>query len=193
MLTNQVIDAQHQVEQMQAIVDSLTQKSTQFNTFLITAGNNKAQALSNRDTVIQIVQSAQDLMINSKIALSATAKSDNRTKDLAKAMKELIDKLIFSAEVINKLANLVIRKKALNPLISDDLVKMVGVAGTDANSAVALTLVALQAAFTGQASSLETEATSALEFIESVKLYKTLTGKVEKLVGSSIGTTGSAR
>lgn len=183
MLTRQVIDAQLELEQQQAIVNSLTAKSTQFNAYLVTAGNNKSHALANKEQVIQLVQSATDLLGNSKTAFSASVKADSKTQELATVMKDLIDKLIFSAEVVNKLANVIIRKKALNPLISDDLVKMAAIAGADANTAVSLTLIALQSAFTSQASSLETESASVLEYIESINLYKTLTGKVEELSG----------
>src|SRR5688500_7488000 len=72
-LTNQVIDAQHHLEQVQAIVDSLTEKSQRFSAFLAAATVNKTNALANWNMVIQVVQSARDLMINSMIALDATA------------------------------------------------------------------------------------------------------------------------
>ena len=186
MLTNQVIEAQHLVEQQQAAVNALAQKSANFNAFLVTAQNNKAAALANRDLVYQVVEGALALMNASQQAVKATAKSDDKTKELASTMKELVDKLIFSAELVNKLANLVVRKKALNPLISDDLVKMVATAGADANSAVSLTLVALQSTFASQASNLEMEAVSVLEYIEAITLYKTLTGQVERLNGEII-------
>ncbi len=102
--------------------------------------------------------------------------ADSKTKEVAKGIRNLINKLIYSAEVINKLANLVIRKKALNPLISDDLVSRIGTAGNDANNAVALALVALQSTFAAQASNLESEAAAALEYTQSIKLYEILTG-----------------
>jgi hypothetical protein len=176
LLTNQVIDAQYDVEQLQAVVNSLTEKSEKFQGFLAIADTNKAQALSNRNLLDQVVQNALSLKDNSQIAFNEMVLADSKTKEVAKEIKNLINKLIYSAEVINKLANLVIRKKALNPLISDDLVSRIGTAGTDANNAVALALVALQSTFAAQASNLESEAATALEYTQSIKLYQILTG-----------------
>ncbi len=75
-----------------------------------------------------------------------------QTVQVAENINSVINKLIYSAESINKLANLVVRKKAQNPLISDELVSMITTAGTDANNAVAVTLVALKSAFGGTSS-----------------------------------------
>jgi hypothetical protein len=63
----------------------------------------------------------------------------------------------------------------MNPLISDELVSRVGKAGTDANNAVALALVALKSTFTAQAVNQEAEAASVLEYWQAVKLYEVLT------------------
>ncbi|HEY8919289.1 MAG TPA: hypothetical protein VIM87_22765, partial [Chitinophaga sp.] len=97
-------------------------------------------------------------------------------KTLAENVKKVMDMLIFSAEVINKLSNMIIRQKALNPLISDELVNSVAQAGTDANKAIALLLVALQSTSVTQASNLESEGGSSLEYEQSLLLYQMLSG-----------------
>lgn len=176
-LTNEVIDAQYDVEQLQAVATALTEKSAKFQSFLAIAEANKAQTLNNRNLVDQAVQSAQNLMNNSDNAFTEMVLADKTTRTVAIEIKDVINKLIYAAEVVNKLANLVIRKKAINPLISDDLVSRIGTAGKDANNAVALTLVSLKSSFAAQASNLESEAATALENIESMKLYQILTGK----------------
>jgi hypothetical protein len=175
-LANLVLDAQYEVQQLQAIVTSLTEKSNKFQVALTGATADKAHALDNRNLLDAVVQNAHSLLQNSDIAFSETVLADVSTKNTASAVKNLIDKLIYSAEIINKLATIVIRKKALNPLISDDLVSRITTAGNDANNAVALTLVALQAAFTTQASNMESEAAASLEYIQAMQLYETLTG-----------------
>ncbi len=175
-LSNQVIDAQYDVNQLQAVVTALTEKSEKFAGFLIITEQDKAQALSNRNLLDSVVQNALDLKSNSEISFNETVGADSQTKEVAIEVKKLIDKLIYSAEVINKLSNLVIRKKAMNPLISDELVSIIGQAGKDANSAVALTLVALKSTFASQASSVEAESVSSLEYIQSMQLYEILTG-----------------
>ncbi len=175
-LTIQVINAQGNVSQYQAIVTSLTTKSTDFQTFLAIATKNKTQAYTNKVLVDQLVQSAMGLQSNSDIAFNEIVMANARTKSLTANVNDVMNKLIYSAEVINKLANLVIRKKALNPLISDELVSMISTAGTDANSAVAVTLIALQSTFTAQATVMESETTVALEYTQSIAFTKLLIG-----------------
>ncbi len=178
-LTIQVMDAQENVAQYQAIVTSLTTKSNELQGFLATATNNKTQAYTNKIQVDQLVQSAADLQSNSDIAFNEMVKANSRTKTLTANVNEVMNKLIYSAEVINKLANLIVRKKAMNPLISDELVSMITTAGTDANSAVAITLTALQSTFAAQAMEMEAETTMGLEYTQSIALTKLLTGSVK--------------
>jgi hypothetical protein len=174
-LTTKVLDAQFVVDQDQAVVTSLTDKWNNFSALLAAAEAKRTLTLNNKNQVDLLVQSALDLKNNSQVALNELAQADIKTKELAPVIKEVMNKLIYSAEVINKLASTIIRKKALNPLISDELISQVGVAGTDANTAVALTLVALQAAFAAQASNIESEAAMALEFKQATSLYTCLT------------------
>ena len=176
-LKQQVTDVQGTVDQYQAIVDSLTAKSNKLTAQLSAAEASKAQALSNKDLLDTMVNDAKDLQNNSEITFDAIVLADAKIKTVAEEIKTTINNLIYSAEVINKLANLVIRKKASNPLISDELVTMVTTAGTDANNAVALTLVALQSVFSAQATSLESEAAMALQLLQATKLYEFMIGE----------------
>jgi len=183
-LTLQVLDAQHEVEQFQSIVNSLTTKTTNFQGFLTTAENNKTQAYNNKALIDQMVSSALDLQNKSKTALKEAIRANNKAKVLSESMRQIIDKLIYTADLLNKLANTILRQKSLNPLVSDELVSMVGTAGADANNAVALTLVALKATFAAEASNLESEAALALEDYQSAIFYemlvKTVVNKSEK-------------
>jgi uncharacterized coiled-coil protein SlyX len=174
-LTIDVMDAQEEVEQFQAIVTSLTEKMNNFQAFLATAEANREHSLDNRNLFDQLAQSALDLKNNSEIAFNETVEANLRTQKLAQSIKSVIDKLIYSADVINKLNNLITRKKALNPLISDDLVTMIGAAGKDANNAVSLGLIAMKSVFAAQASNMESEAASSLEYLQSIKSYQLLT------------------
>ena len=175
-LTLQVLDAQHEVEQFQAIVNSLTEKSQNFSNFLNIAEVNKTQAQNNRDIVDNLVQNATDLRANSNIAFNEMALADDKTKDVALQVTVIVNELIYSAEVINKLATLIVRNKALNPLISDELVALIGTAGKDANNAVALSLTALKSTFAARASNMGSEAATVLEQSQSWTFYQVLTG-----------------
>lgn len=170
-LTLQVMIAQNDVERNQAIVNSLTQKATDFQSFLSLAENNSTQTHHNKLLADQLIESASGLKNNSARTLSEIHAANDSTSQLSTAMKQLTDKLIYAAGLVNKLANEVIKQKALNPLISDDLVSLVGAAGKDANNAVALTLAALQSAFAAQATSQGSAALLSLEDQQAKNLY----------------------
>lgn len=174
-LKNQVIDAGAIVQQQQIIVNSLNEKATRYQGYLLVADANRAHALSNKNLIDQVVQNAYDLGYNSRNAFNKTTSSSGDASLVAEDISDLINKLIYSVEIINKLSNLVIRKKALNPLISDDLISRINTAGTDANNAVALTLIALKSTLAAEASILESEAAITLENKQATKLYLTLT------------------
>jgi len=177
-LAIQIIETQQEVAQYQAIVASLTAQSDSIQVSLVTAADHKTQAYNNKIMVNQLVQSAVDLENNSEIAFNEVVLASTKTKDLAAHVSVLIKKLIYAADVIHKLANLVIRKKALNPLISDELVNMISTAGREANRAVAITLVALKTTFAAQTPSMESETGLTLEYTQSVVFCKLLTGAV---------------
>jgi len=176
-LTNEVIDAQNEVEQLQAIVNSLTDKSSKLQILLTADEANKASTLANKEAIDAIIDSVIDLLINSKTTFQGTVNGDKQIKKLAVSIDDVINKLIYSAEVVNKLSNLITRKKAQNPLISDELVTMATNAGTDANNAVALTLTALNSVFAAQTTAIEAEGVMSLELLQAIRLYEFITGE----------------
>ncbi|WP_046744090.1 hypothetical protein [Kordia zhangzhouensis] len=188
-LTQEVLNAQNEVEQYQAIVDSLTEKSTKLQTELATAEANKTQALNNKNAVDNVINNAKDLYESSGVTYQEAATAEDKIKTVATEINTVINKLIYSAEVINKLSNAVIRKKAINPLISDELISMVTKADSDANNAVALTLVALESVFASQASTIESKSALSLELLQATKLYEFIIGEeidnVENEISSS--------
>jgi hypothetical protein len=175
-LALQVLDAQQQVDQFQAIVTALTGKLNNFQAILVVDDATRASALNNKTLVDQLVQSFLDLQNNSSIAFNEMAEADVLTNTLAANVNVVVEKLIYTADYINKLAANVTRKKAMNPLISDDLVSMLVTAGADANNAVALSLVALQTAFTAQSTNTESQAATSLEYVQSMDVYQLITG-----------------
>jgi hypothetical protein len=174
-LTLQVLDATDEVSQLQAIVNSLTDKLATYKSFLTQADANKTQAENNVTLMNTVVNNATNLKSNSEIALEEVIRANSKTKKVAQQTTTVINKLIYTAEMINKLAGLITRKKAQNPLISDQLITMVTNAGTNANNAVALTLVALNTTYTAQSTNKETQSTATLEFLQSQKLLCKLT------------------
>ncbi|NOQ72949.1 MAG: hypothetical protein GQ574_13150 [Crocinitomix sp.] len=179
-LSLSVINAQEKVVQLQSVVTSLTDKSNTFKADLSASADNLTVATQNQSDLADIINTANNLKNNSKIAFNEVDLADGQTKTLAIQVRNSMLELIYSAEVIDKLQNLITRKKALNPLISDDLVKMIAKAGTDANNAVALMLVALNSTFTAQASVIEARAATGLELGESVSLYQSVSEPADK-------------
>lgn len=171
-----LIETQHLVDQESAIVAALSEKLLKLEGFLAVAESSKMQALSNRNLVDEVITNTENLKSNSKIAFDEMVVANEKIETVAVEIKSLIDRLIYSAEIINKLSNLIIRKKSQNPLISDELVAMVGTAGTDANNAVALTLTALKSAYAALGSSIESEASTNLEYKQVADLFNALTG-----------------
>lgn len=186
-LTSEVLEAQNEVEQLTAIVNSLQDKVTYFNGYLSECHGNKEVTAANKDKLDSLLRSIVQLMNNSDIAFNEMVLADSKIKDLTSLVNMVMNKLIYSAEILEKLGNLIIRKKALNPLISDELVSLVTAAGTDANNAVSLTLIALESVFAAQATSLEAEAATALEYTESMKLYEVITGTNNKGKSTAAG------
>lgn len=178
LLANRIADAQYDIMQLQASVAALTEKSSKFQNLLAVAEGNKAKTLSNKLLMDGLLSNTADLKNNSEIAFNEIVRANARTKELAAGVKQLIDKLIYSAELIDKLFNMVIRKEALNPLISDELVSLIGRSSKDANNAVALTLVALQSTFTAQSANIESEAAASMEYFQAIQLYEIITGTV---------------
>lgn len=183
-LENEVLDNQGEVDQLQAIVASLTQKLNTLQGQLNSAQSNKSIALSNNELGDEVVNNARDLMESSERTYKQILDSEKLTYGLSKDIDNVINKLIYSVEVINKLSALVTRKKANNPLISDELITVLATAGKDANNAVSLTMNALKSVFASQATISESESSLALEYLQSVKL-------IEFILGQDVDTTES--
>lgn len=175
-LTLQVLNAQHNVEMYQSIVNALSEKANNFESLLAAADTTRTQAFNNKNMVTQLVQGAKDLMDSSNTACVEIENTQNQMQEVTAQVKTMLDRLIYSLELINKLGSVIIRKKALNPLISDDLVSMVGVAGTDGNNVIALALTALKSTFAAQASIMESDKAVELGYLQAQQLYYLLTG-----------------
>ncbi|MBV1873603.1 MAG: hypothetical protein KUG80_02415 [Gammaproteobacteria bacterium] len=175
-LETAVKEGEYKVEQLQSVVSSLQDKSTEFTGFLTDAENSKEIALTNYNLVKSVANTVNELKHNANIVKAQTSNAENKLKITANNVAELIKQLIFSSEIIDKLAQLIIKKKSLNVLISDELVTIINTATTDANEAVAATLLALKSCYAAMATGEESMDISALEYKQSMILYQLLTG-----------------
>jgi len=175
-LAIKIIDAQFEVDQYQAMVNSLTDKQENFENMLVYADQNRTRTFNNKNLLDQVVKMTTDLVVSSGIASNEIKKAQEWTGEkLGPQMKKVVDELIYSAEMINKLANVVVRAKTLNSFIPDIMVNKITAAGKDANNAVALCLVALSSSFASQSANKESEATLNLAYNQSLEIWKVLT------------------
>jgi hypothetical protein len=175
-IMNQIATTEQELEMHQAIVNSLTEKKETAQLYLQIAEANKTQALANKNSMEDLVQSALNVMNSTesteKDILNTRLKAVKITKDI----KNTLDQLIYSAEIINKLSVTIIKKKALNPLISDELISRVHQSTKDCNTAIALTIIALKSTFSAQSAASQTASTITLAQKHATALYLTLTG-----------------
>ncbi|HTR00570.1 MAG TPA: hypothetical protein VMH83_11290 [Candidatus Acidoferrum sp.] len=190
-LSTQVQDATFKVDELQAVVDSLTAKSQTFQGFLTEADNNRSTALTNLNLMNQVVSQVEELQQNSAIVLQNAESAHKQTDRVVAEMAELVNELIFACEFIDKAEQAVIRKKTLVPLISDELVKVMTTAVSDGNNAVALMLTALQSCYAAQASGKDSHEIMRLEHDQTAALHKHMTsspslpevGKLQAIAG----------
>lgn len=175
-LSNQVNAAQYKVDELTAVVQSLTEKQGHFTQLLTQADAKKATALSNFNQVKLVATNVTELKRYSTVVNTQTSDANGAICDTSETMATLIDQLIFSVDVIEKLAGFVNRQKAVNKVIPDELVTVLNTATTDANSAVALTLTALQSSYASVSSADEAKTVSDLEQEQSVELENLLMG-----------------
>ncbi|MDF3126596.1 hypothetical protein [Rheinheimera sp. 1928-s] len=173
-LAMQVAEAQYEVDQYQAIVDAETAKSIQFNDYLTAAEANKTAALTNLNLAIDIDSSVKALCTSTGLALKQTGTATGEIKRVSGEMATLINKLIFTVELIDRFGQLVNKQKLSNPLIPDTLISFMAKATADANNAVALTLVALQSCYVAEATSLRSQQIIALENDQVTTLKSTI-------------------
>jgi hypothetical protein len=73
------------------------------------------QALANKNELADVIQKALLLKQNSKAADNQLTKADDKMTVVSLSIHAMVDKLIYSAEIINKLSAIIVRKKVLTP------------------------------------------------------------------------------
>lgn len=175
-LTSQVNKAQFRVNQLTTVVTSLTAKQANFAALLTDADSKKDAALANLNQAKTLVANVETLQRYSILVSQQTDKSLRNVRETSNHMAELIEQLIFSADVVEKLSGFVNRQKAANNVIPDALVAVLNQATSDANNAVALTLTALQSSYASAASVDQAGSVSALEARQAQQWLTLLTG-----------------
>jgi len=175
-LSAQITRTEYKVAQLQAIVTSLTAKQSSFETALSTADTHRSSALNNLNMVKEVVASIKEMVRKADMVASQTDTANTQIDMTVEHISILIKQLIYSVEVIDKLAQLINKKQASKVLISSELVSAVNAASSDANSAIALTLTALNSCNTAMVSGGEADSITILEQTQSLHLFGLVTG-----------------
>lgn len=159
----QIQNAQFEYNQQKAISDSLTLKIQLFSQYLAEADASRTEALNNLDLIRKIKDETENLGKQSSVAYTTIKEAAELSNAMTRQLSEMIRQLVFAVEVVNKFSNAIIRKKALNPLVSNELVDLSATLGKDANTAVSLSLVALKSAYSANLGCLDATSSNALQ------------------------------
>ncbi|WNJ96740.1 hypothetical protein RND59_06600 [Vibrio ruber] len=175
-LSTQVANVQYQIDEINAVVLSLTDKQSHFAQLLTDAEAKKTTALSQFNQIKLVVSQVTELKQYSKVVHQQTGTAKSDVTETSQQVAQLVNQLIFSVDVIEKLTDFVNRQKSVNKAIPDELVSMLGQAATDANQAIATTLTALQSCYATISSASESDAISDLALTQATQLNWLLTG-----------------
>lgn len=170
-LTRQITIATAEVVDRQNIVTALTAKSAQFAGYLAAADANRTVALSNFNLVRDASRSSVQLKQSALLACKQSARAVDKINIVSAQMSDLIYKLIFSGEIIDKLNQLVNKQKSINPTIPDDLIKFLSQATADANVAMSATLTAMTSCYAAEATGMQSKEALVLAVAQIEALY----------------------
>ncbi|WP_105170022.1 hypothetical protein [Pseudoalteromonas sp. T1lg23B] len=193
-LTTQVTDAQYTVNELTNVVTSLTSKQAYFANLLTLASSKQASALqhfSQSKTLMADLKETSNYVkiVEKQIGTESNTDSlSGKLNETAQYMAGVVDKLIFSVDIIEKLLDFVNRRKAVNQVIPDDLITYLNNAVTESNNAVSLTLTALESCYASITPVQEIEEISELEVKQMVSLLA-LTATLTQALGDSYKTS----
>ena len=185
-MQKQVTDAQYDVNELQAIVDSLSAKSSQFTLFLSQAQDSQNTALNNLTMGQDALASVSGVAKSTKLAVKQTEKATLTGNVVSVEMANMINKLVYTIEFVDKVAQQVSNQKASNPLISAQLVSFLTKANSDANAAFASALTALQSCYAADATLKEASKVTVLENIQAHTLKATMEHKAGDVPSSEV-------
>ncbi len=180
-LSDSVEKLHFHLAQQQSVVDSLTQKSLEFSSSLAMAERKRELASSQSDLAIEVVSCIKTIKRKSNLVKKQTDKSDSKINKTVSQMTQLVRQVIFAVEIVNKLVALIQKKKSSGAIISAELSNVMVSAATDANTAVATTLVALRSCHVAMATGEECSQLTEQEVHQGIDLYAFITGEIKIL------------
>ncbi|MES2653989.1 MAG: hypothetical protein V4620_00260 [Bacteroidota bacterium] len=141
--------------------------------------------LDYRNNLLKIIEAVNDLNNNEQIIRVEVSGANAQIKELTKIVDLLLKKLLFAIDVINKLSNTIMRKKAVNPLISDDLVRSMSIITENSSLVIDVSMLVLQHTVSTLSSSNELTSISKLTQLQLQVYYQLLTDEKKKQMSLS--------
>lgn len=143
----EVKNTKEEIDLLEVTVSDLSKKAVWMQHKQIKTRTYGNSILECRNNLLQLIETVNDLNNNeNSIGLEVVA-ANTKINQLTKMVDELLKKLLFTIALVNKLSTAIIRKKALNPLISDDLLKSMSIITENSSLAADASLLALQHTF----------------------------------------------
>lgn len=164
-----VEDAKNNVAKAEATYNSYASKSELFDQLYEDASTTLAVMTDQENLASDLVQKVNSLFDTATVAIGTANDTYLDTKKLLHSVQKVVDATLAAATDIVLSAELIMKRKASNPLISSELVTEAAQAATDANKAVSLIINALTATFNALATA--NQANNTAEIVQAEILY----------------------
>ncbi|MCE7991212.1 MAG: hypothetical protein HEP71_04495 [Roseivirga sp.] len=159
-LQRELEEARKELADAEATYQSFMSKSTLMNSILAEAGNAVVMMTSEDKLALDAGQKAKSLGETSVKAMLTAKNTYVDCQNMLVAVQKVVEATLEAATDITLTAELIMKRKATNPLISSQLVSQATQAATDANKAVGLAIKALTATFTAYSTASQASFTS---------------------------------
>jgi hypothetical protein len=168
-LERQVENAKDNLAKAEATYNSYQSKSELFDELLAQDSNTMSIMTDQENLAVDLSQKVNSLFDTATVAIGTANDTYADTQALLKSVQKVVDATLLAATDITLSAELIMKRKASNPLISSELVSEAAKAATDANKAVSLIINTLTSTF--NALSTANQANNTSEIVQAEILY----------------------
>lgn len=168
-LKRKVEDAKNEQAKAEATFNSFSSKSELFEQLHDQAQSTLDIMTDQENQASELVQKVNSLFNTATVAIGTANDTYLDTKKLLGSVQKVVDATLAAATDITLSAELIMKRKAANPLISSELVTEASQAAKDANKAVSLIINTLTATFNALATA--NQASNTAEIVQAEIIY----------------------
>ncbi|GHE63746.1 hypothetical protein [Roseivirga thermotolerans] len=168
-LQRMVEEAKDKLAKAEATYNSYASKSELFDQLHANASNTLSVMTDQENLASDLVQKVNSLFETATVAIGTANDTYSDTKKLLQSVQRVVDATLAAATDISLSGELIMKRKAANPLISSELVSEASRATTDAGKAVSLIINALTSTFNALATA--NQASNTAEIVQAEILY----------------------